>query len=313
MALKDSPVMLHYLDILLKHGNYTKAAKDLFISQPYLTQAIQKVEQELGTEIINRHTGHLQLTEAGKVYYQYLETLEMEASQLQKKLELYTDPDQTKIRVGILSSLGIFLLPLFLPEYQQNNPTVKLLLDEKLPKTNESKVLKSETDFYIGQNPETVSPNLKVYECSKENYYGIIPDSSRFYQAGIRLLDLKSIAIKDLLQEKFVLTSSGSAIRRQMDQLFQKYKIEPAISLESDNIYTVVELAKNGLGLAVAPESVIYSLKPGNYNLFPVTELSLSYFIAHRMDKTLSKAEENFVTAFLKGIQQQNFSALFQD
>ena len=92
-----------------------------------------------------------------------------------------------------------------------------------------------------------------------------------------------------------------------MDQLFQKYGIIPQITLESSNIYTVVELAKNNLGLAIAPESVIFSLEQGSYNLFPISdELSLSYFIAHRIDKTLSEAEEEFIASFLAGIQQKN-------
>lgn len=307
MSLTDSPTMLRYLDILLKHGNYTRAAKELFISQPYLTQAIKKVEQQLGTEIIDRQAGHLHLTEAGNVYYQYLEALELQAAELQKKLEVYTQPNQIKIQVGILSSLGIFLLPLFLPKYQKDQPTVKLLLNENLPKINENKVLKGEIDFYIGQNPEAVSPNLKVYECSKETYYAIIPKFSHFYRLGVQFLEPESIPLKKLLQEKFILTSSGSAIRRQMDQLFQKYGIIPQIALESSNIYTVVELAKNNLGLAIAPESVIFSLEQGSYNLFPISdELSLSYFIAHRIDKTLSEAEEEFVASFLAGIQQKN-------
>ena len=59
MSLKDSHLMLQYIDTLLKYNNYTKAAKDLFISQPYLTQAIKKVEQELGTAIIIRQSGVL--------------------------------------------------------------------------------------------------------------------------------------------------------------------------------------------------------------------------------------------------------------
>lgn len=86
MALKDSHLMLQYLDTLLKHSNYTKAAKDLYISQPYLTQTVKRAEQELGTPIINRQPGHFQLTEAGKIYYQYLETLETESAKLKSRL-----------------------------------------------------------------------------------------------------------------------------------------------------------------------------------------------------------------------------------
>ncbi|EHG28966.1 hypothetical protein HMPREF9478_01404 [Enterococcus saccharolyticus 30_1] len=117
MSLKDSHLMLQYIDTLLKYNNYTKAAKDLFISQPYLTQAIKKVEQELGTAIIIRQSGVLHLTEAGKIYYQYLETLETASAKFRHRLLRYTSPETKTLRLGILPSLGSFLLPLFLPDY----------------------------------------------------------------------------------------------------------------------------------------------------------------------------------------------------
>lgn len=101
MVQIDSLNMLQYIDMLLKHGNYTKAAKDLYISQPYLTQTIKKVEQELEIEIINRHITPLQLTEAGKVYYQYLNSLETEQDLFRKKIAKYSSPDSSILRVGI--------------------------------------------------------------------------------------------------------------------------------------------------------------------------------------------------------------------
>jgi len=54
MTKINSLNMLQYIDVLLKHGNYTKAAKNLYISQSYLTQTIKKVENQIGIEIINR-------------------------------------------------------------------------------------------------------------------------------------------------------------------------------------------------------------------------------------------------------------------
>ena len=86
MPKTDSLNMLRFLDTLLKHGNYTKAAKDLYISQPYLTQTIQNAEKELGIEIINRKSSPLQLTDAGRIYYQYLNSLETEKSNFQKQI-----------------------------------------------------------------------------------------------------------------------------------------------------------------------------------------------------------------------------------
>jgi len=154
MPKVDSLNMLLYLDMLLKHGNYTKAAKDLYISQPYLTQTIKSAEKELGIEIVNRQSSPLQLTDAGRVYYQYLNTLETEKSNFEKQIVKYSSPENTVIRIGVLSSLGTYLLPLFLKDYLSHNPKVKIELHEDIPEINEKKVLNNEIDFLIGQNPK---------------------------------------------------------------------------------------------------------------------------------------------------------------
>ena len=111
MAKINSLSMLQYIDVLLKHGNYTKAAQNLYISQSYLTQTIKKIENELGIEIINRQSTPLQLTEAGKIYYQYLTSLVNEQEQFKRKIKKYTDTDYNVIQIGVLPSLGTYLLP----------------------------------------------------------------------------------------------------------------------------------------------------------------------------------------------------------
>ncbi|WP_430610594.1 LysR substrate-binding domain-containing protein [Enterococcus sp. DIV0876] len=304
MVLKDSSLMLQYLDTLLKHSNYTKAAKDLYISQPYLTQTIQRIEQELGAPIINRQTGHFQLTEAGKIYYQYLETLETESAKLKNRLSWYTNTEKRSLRIGILPSLGSYLLPLFIPAYQKIYPDVRFFLREDLPKQNEQRLLNGQLDFFIGQNPETIAPNLTVYSTNKERYLAIIPPSSPFYRSGTRYLSEETLAIKDILQSPLILTSSGSAIRRQIDQLLQKHKVEPTILMESSNIYTVAALAENACGIAIVPESVLQAATPTAFNLYPLPEelLSLTYFIAHQAERALSKSEQVLIDTFLRNI-----------
>ncbi|EOT39623.1 LysR family transcriptional regulator [Enterococcus columbae] len=293
-----NPEMLNYLDTLLKYGNFTKAAQQLYISQPYLTQTIKKIELDLGTAIINRQANPLQLTEAGKLYYQYLEKLELENAQLLKTLALY-QVKQPTIHLGILASLGQFFLPNLLPKYQQKQPEVKIILNEALPQENEKKILNNELDLYIGQNPELAAPNLTVYERSAEPYYAVIP--SRLYETSLHVMN-QPIDYALLLSKPVVLTASGSAIRRQVDQLFSKFKQTPKPLLETNNIYTAVDLAKKGYGLTFTPYSVLTSLQESeNYKLLLIDAdiLTSRYFIAHHKDKKLADYESDFIQNFL--------------
>ncbi|WP_334329010.1 LysR family transcriptional regulator [Companilactobacillus sp. HBUAS59699] len=301
MALIDSPNMLQYLDTLLKYGNYTKAAKSLYISQPYLTQTIKKVEKELDIEIINRHDTPLQLTEAGRIYYQYLNSMEVEQDNFRKRISQYASTEHTIIRIGVLSSLGTYLLPLFLPTYLKSHPNVKIELHEAIPDVNEKKTLNGDLDFFIGQNPETISPRLIVHDQGKHGYYAIIPESSKLYQPKETILKPDSISIKELLKENLILTTHGSAIRRQVDYLIHKFKIQPNVVMESNNIFTIVALAINNLGVTFLPESVPIPKTDSPINIYklPLDLISLNYFIAHPADKTLSAAETELIDSFL--------------
>ncbi|MDH6363894.1 DNA-binding transcriptional LysR family regulator [Enterococcus sp. PF1-24] len=315
MALIDSPQMLQYIDMLLKHGNYTKAAKVLYISQPYLTQTIKKVEQELGIEIINRHSTPLQLTEAGTIYYQYLSSLETKQDQFKKKIAKYSTPDLTIIRIGILPSLGTYLLPLFLTKFLAENSHVKIELIETIPAENEKKLLNGEIDFLIGQNPETLSPNLTVNHVGDHGYYAVIPASSQLYQEGTLWLPANSIPLKKLLAQNLILTARGSAIRRQVDYLFQKYRIQPTIVIESADIFTVVELAKSNLGVTFVPESVKTNTLDTQFNLYPLPleSLSLAYFIAHRANKSLIPAENTLIDCFISSLESSLKNSLLEN
>lgn len=293
--------MLQYLDMLLKHGNYTKAAKDLYISQPYLTQTIKKVELELEIDIINRQASPLQLTEAGKVYYHYLQSLETEQDHFRKKISAYAPQEQTVIRIGVLSSLGTYLLPLFLPDFLKKHPEISIQIIESVPEQTEEKIIAKELDFFIGQNPESISPKLTVYSKGPHGYYAVIPKTSKLYQKNQTILKPNTLSIKQLLQEPLILTTRGSAIRRQIDYLLQKFKIKPTILLESNNIFTILELAKQSVGLTFIPESVRISKLDGPYNIYsmPLELLSLDYFIAHSADKTMRPIEKELVDCFL--------------
>ncbi|MDO3411500.1 LysR family transcriptional regulator [Saccharibacillus sp. CPCC 101409] len=300
MTSTDSSHTLHYLDSILKHGSYTKAAKDLYVSQPYLTQLIKRIEQEIGTEILNRQTSPIQLTEAGKLYYEYLMSLELAQEQFHQKISRYSTQDTRTIKIGILSSLGTYLLPLFLPGFLEKHPSIRIEIREDFSETNEMRAMNGELDFFIGQNPETLSPSLDVVSWGPHGYYAVIADGSSFYAAHSETPEDIGLDIKTLLQQPLVLTKKGSSIRRQLDHLFQKFKIKPNIVLESHNIYTILELAKKGAGVAFVPYSICPPETPQGYRLLPLPLdlLSIDYFIAHAKNKTLSPVEKDLVALF---------------
>ncbi|WP_165313671.1 LysR family transcriptional regulator [Vibrio ziniensis] len=292
---------LYYIDALLRFSNYSKAADSLYISQPYLTQVIKRIEGELNCQIINRSELPYRLTEQGKIYYDYLSSLETVYSNMRRQITALTDVDKTTIKIGILGSIGSYLIPLFLPKFLLLYPNCHIELVEDIPENNEKRLLKGEVDFFIGQNSNNIAPNLFAVTWGKHGYFAVIPKSCELYQDNVSTLAPNSIAIEDLLRQKLVLTARGSAIRAQIDHLLSIYKVKPDIILESTEIRTVKHLAMSGLGVTVVPESLAISPRPSEYNIYdlPVEQLNLDYFIAYHSERKLSEIDKGLLDSFI--------------
>ncbi|WP_313072079.1 LysR family transcriptional regulator [Lacrimispora sp.] len=307
MSKIGSQDILYYIDAILKYSNYGKAAKSLYISQPYLTQVIKRVESQLNCELITRNKLPYRLTEQGKIYYQYLTSLENNYAKLLREISDVSDIDKTVIKIGVLPSLGTYLLPLFLPDFLSINPNCRIELTEVLPEKSERLTQNNELDFWIGQNSRNISPNLNSVNWGRHRYRAVIPRCCDLYQKDIAIIPEGTIDISKILCQRLVLTSKGSAIRKQIDQLLNVYKVEPKIIMESTEINTILKLATGNLGLTIIPESVYVKECPSDYNIYPIPidELSLDYFIAYHNERTLTSMDNDLINAFLTHGQNQ--------
>lgn len=309
MSKYYSQDILYYIDAILKYSNYGKAAKSLYISQPYLTQVIKRVESQLECELINRSNLPYRLTEQGKIYYQYLTSIENNYARLLREISAVSDIDSKVIKIGVLPSLGTYLLPLFLPKFLDMHPNCRIELSEALPEKNEKLTQNGELDFWLGQNSRNISPNLNSITWGRHRYRAIIPRCCDLYEKDVAIIQEGTIDINKLLCQKLILTSKGSAIRKQIDQLLSLYKVEPNIIMESTEINTVLNLATSNLGLTFIPESIYVKECPSEYNIYevPIDELSLDYFIAYHSDKKLTAVDKELIDAFLTH-GQNNFN-----
>ncbi|NUE97705.1 LysR family transcriptional regulator [Lactobacillus melliventris] len=300
--MNDPETVLHFIDVLLKESNFTRAASELYISQPYLTQLIKRIERKLGTKIIDRESIPFKLTEAGIIYYNYLETKISNKQKLTEQLIPYVSPNREVIRIGVLESLGTFLLPELLPNFMFENPHIKIQLAESFPRVSETHLLHEQIDCYLGQTPESLNQGLDFYVNGGENYFVIISPRSKYFKKGRFILEPQEYDIKDILQEPFVVSSTNSAIRHQVNGAFQKFHIKPNIVLESSSIITATNLAIKGVGLTISAASIIKRMAQTPINLLPVDHnlIQIKYFIAVKHGQELKPGLKNLISAFQK-------------
>lgn len=298
--MNDPEELLHDLDVLLQESNFTRAAKKLYISQPYLTQLIKRIEKKIGAQILNRETTPFTLTEAGLIYYQYLEQVSYNDQQLTRRLERFTNPEGEVIRIGILESLGSYLLPELLPGFLAKHPNVKIQLFEAFPRKTEARLLNEQIDCYIGQTPENISRGLTSYTNGSETYYIVIPQDSSFYQKDKFILKPNELDVKELLEQPLVLSQPESAIRHQVNGLLQKFHVKSNIMMESNSVLTATNLSVKGLGLTISSASILKRLKQTPINLLPLEPelMQIKFFIAVKKERQLFPALKALIDEF---------------
>lgn len=300
--MNNSDTMMTYLDMLLKESNFHKAAEKLYVSQPYLSKLIKQVEERLGTKILNHDSVPFTLTDAGLVYYHYLENISSQKHKLTQRLQRFTDNDNEIISIAILESLGTFLLPKILPAFLRKHPHVKVQINEGFPNKSEEKLLNDYVDCYMGQTPETLSQGLEAHINGGEVYYVVIPENSKFFKKNEFILSPNTYSVEELLQQPFILSSPDSAIRHQVNGLFQTFKIVPQINMITNSVITAANLAVNGLGLTVSCASILKRISQKPINLYPLDPnlIRIRYFIATKKEKTISPALQDLIDTFEK-------------
>lgn len=298
--MNDPEELLHTIDILLQESNFTRAANKLYFSQPYLTQLIKKIEKKIGAKIINRDSVPFSLTEAGLIYYKYLEKISYDNQQLDRELTQFSHPENEVIRVGILESLGTYLLSELFPTFLQKHPNVKVQLFEAFPRKNEQRLLNERIDCYIGQTPENISRGLKSYVNGGEQYYIVIPQNSKYFQKNKFILQPDELDIKELLQEPLVLSQPESAIRHQVNGLFQRFHVKPNIVMESNSVISVANLAVKGTGLTISSASILKRLSQTPINLLPLDRdlIQIQFFIAVKQGRKIPPALQALIKQF---------------
>lgn len=146
-----------------KRGSFTKAAKDLYVSQPSLSAAISRLENDLGFRIFDRSTVPCTLTTEGRIYIESLEEIIESESNMQKRIKDLSDTDHGSISVGGSSYASYLILSDICSEFHKRYPKINLTVD--LGNVGTARVLAEKLDTrdldvlvtYGGNNPKYIS------------------------------------------------------------------------------------------------------------------------------------------------------------
>ncbi|MCI6784344.1 LysR family transcriptional regulator [Thermoguttaceae bacterium LCP21S3_D4] len=227
-----------------KTQNISKAAKELYISQPAISKSIQKLEESLGCELFRRSSRGVLLTEEGELLFTHVsaafETLTLGEDKLKNSLELGVG----HLKIGVSSTLCKYMLLPYLKEFTKRYPHINISI--VCQSTNESLQMLEENKIDIGliARPE----NQKTLNFS---YVAEIEDIFVATEAYLNVLDSRGISSDEILQNStLMLLDKHNMTRQYIDDYLQENKIETRDLIEVSTMDLLIDFAKTNLGVA---------------------------------------------------------------
>ena len=140
---------IHYLLTIQDSGSITKAAEELYVAQPSLSQMLQELEQNIGMQIFARSREGIEATSFGRELLLRLETVRNLYRQIRIELEEFQDLKKGVITLGIPMNLGTYLLPLVVPAFREKYPGMEIRIRENNSQDLEKQLLARKVDFCI--------------------------------------------------------------------------------------------------------------------------------------------------------------------
>lgn len=119
--------------MIYKNGSFSNAAEKLYASQPTVSMAVRRVEEELGAKIFELGTYSLRLTEAGKCYIAHTDRVAQSEAKLRRDLAQISEPGSESIRLGCLPIFAQHLIPMYLSRFSAENPDVRISVVSAFP------------------------------------------------------------------------------------------------------------------------------------------------------------------------------------
>lgn len=243
-----------YFLTVIREGSISKAAEALYLSQPYLSQCIARLERELGVKLFDRSHMPLTLTEAGRLYQQYLESVGVLTGKFESRLEEVRTGKRRPLNVGTTPWRGSVLLPDILPEYTRRNPDVEVVLHEYHSGQLVELLRNDRVDFCL-MNLWRGADDL-VYDTVLAERMLLVASREHPAVQGIRTSVERPahIDVTSLKGEKFILLPEDQVMGDAMKNLFLKLGMSDCDILYTSSSTTAANLAAQGFGLTFLPE-----------------------------------------------------------
>ncbi|RYE03059.1 MAG: LysR family transcriptional regulator [Sphingomonadales bacterium] len=237
---------LRYFVAVAEARNFRRAAVQLNMSQPPLTVAIQRLEQELGERLFDRSAREVTLTPAGAAALELARSTLAQAQNFRAAVRDGAAGDRGRLRIGLVESATFALLPRVIPLFRARYPLVELVLEGATSQDIVRRLESGDMDVGLVRLPLLASRAVETRTVEQDELHLAVPTASRLAKLG-------TIALDQVADEPFILHGRVSVLHLISLMACQEAGFTPRVTQEAAQVSAILSLVRSGLGVALVP------------------------------------------------------------
>jgi LysR family transcriptional regulator, hydrogen peroxide-inducible genes activator len=239
-------IELKFVVAVAQERNFRRAAEKCFVTQPALSLGIKKLEEELNVVIFERSRSEVSPTEIGEKIIEQANIVLEEAARLKEMAKLGTNPLEGLFKLGMIHSVGPYLLPEIIPVLRVIAPNMPLEVEENLTANLEIQLKNGVIDAAVIALPFDM-PGIQVQSLYDEEFSVVVPVNHHWR-------DRQEIDPKELAEEKVLLLNSGHCFSNQVTEACPELSRKGEV-LQGNSLETIRNMVASNLGITVLPAS----------------------------------------------------------
>jgi len=233
-----------------RHGSFSKASEQLFVTQPAISKRVAALEEELGAQLFNRIARQISLTEAGKQLLPRAQELVHQAEDMQRYASNLNDDISGNLSIAISHHIGLHRMPPILKEFNLRHPKVRLDIRFEDSEQAFNAVEQGDIEFAIITLPNEL-PDKLIKETIWHDQLNIM--------VGLEhpLSNQRSVNLTQLANYPCVLPSKDTETHKIIDREFQQLDLQMQVQMETNNLETLKMLVGAGLGWSLLPKTMV--------------------------------------------------------
>jgi len=288
LARRISLRQLQVFEAVARLLSYTRAAEEMYLSQPTVSMQIKKLESDIGLPLTEQIGKKISLTEAGTALYQASRDILGTLGRFEMLIDDQKGLRTGQLRIAVVTTANYFA-PRLLGKFCQAYPGVKVSLEVTNREHILDRMIHNMDDLYlIGKPPESSELEFQPYLANPMVVVAPVDH---------KLANKKAIPLSDIANENFIMRERGSGTRISVEQKFADAGLELKVGMELGNNESIKQGITGGLGIAVLS---LHTLTSGDMNELTVLDvqgfpISWQWYVGHPRGKRLSIIARTFI------------------